>query len=134
MKSNNIKNSNNINGNIKRISNEITLQKRPMNNNNNDFSFYPKKTSSSDIISQLLQREKDILVLEKTISTLKEQNFSNIAKIDDLELKLNETQLSLNIMIENYNNIYNELISETKHNMQLLKENIELKQKLQSKL
>lgn len=129
MKSNNIHNSTYVNPNIKRASSEITLKKR-QSSNNTEFSFSTEETSSSDIIVQLMQREKDILILDKTLSILKEQNSDNLKKIDDLEFKLTESKIALNSMIENYNNIYNELIYETKHNMQLLEENKKLKQKL----
>lgn len=130
MKPNNVHNSNHINPSIKRASSEITLKKRESINTSDEISFFPENNSSSDIILNLMQREKDILILEKTLSILKEQNRSHIKKIDDLEFRLNESQIALKSMIENYNNIYNEFIYETKHNMQLIEENKKLKQNL----
>lgn len=134
MKSNNIHSSNHINPHIKRVSSEITLKKRQSSNNNTEFYFSPEKNSSSDIVVQLMQREKDISILEKTLSILKEQNLTHLKKIDDLEFKLSESQTALNSMIENFNNIYTELIYETKHNMQLLEENKKLKHELIDKV
>lgn len=133
MKPNNIHSSNHIGSNIKRVSSEITLKKRQPNNTNAEFSFSPGNTSSSDIILKLMQREKDIAVLDKTLSILKEQNTANIKKINDLELNLNESQIALNSMIENYNNIYNELLYEIKHNTQLIEENKNLRKDLLNK-